>query len=223
MGWKGYATFSQVLESSLFIYMKFYILTLILVWLCWDLTVQPIIEQKRRHKILIGLKRPCPLKCVTVLALERPLAAKPLNAREATGKQVNTVNKRWEKQSIALLIHLNMTTVRSWGDTLLLPDLHLHWLNGQCLQESQLGGAEGGRLKVPPLCTSLTTTRPPRASMLCGSHPPWRTLAVISLQHFLNLLVPLFVFVVWLGHHLVLLELLLQLLFPLCWLIWMWG
>lgn len=64
-----------------------------------------------------------------------------------------------------------MTTVRSRGDTLLLPDLHLHWLKGQCLQESQLGGAEGGRWKVPLLCTSL----PDNYSSTAGLDVVWES------------------------------------------------
>lgn len=41
-------------------------------------------------------------------------------------------------------------------------------------------------------------------------------LAVVSLQHLLYFLIPLVIFVVRLGHHLILLQLLLQLLLPVC-------
>lgn len=51
---------------------------------------------------------------------------------------------------------------------------------------------------------------------LCRRHS--FSLAVVSLQHLLNLLIPLLVPVV--GHHLVLLKLLLQLLLPVCCFLW---
>lgn len=57
-----------------------------------------------------------------VLVLERPLVANPVINREGRGKQVNTTNLGRSNEEA---LRLNITTVCSRGDTLLLQDLHL--------------------------------------------------------------------------------------------------
>lgn len=68
------------------------------------------------------------------------------------------------------------------------------------------------------LTTSTPTGAEPGAEVFPSSdkseHPNSTGLAVVGLQHLLYLLIPLVVFVVRLGHHLVILKLLLQLLLP---------
>lgn len=92
---------------------------------------------------------------------------------------------------------------------------------GECLQGSNHSWVGGW-------CGSSSTSASPVTFIHswpdhCTGHTRRSCLALVGLQHLLDLLVPLVVFVVRLRHHLVLLKLLLQLLLPVCWLVWVYG
>ena len=91
----------------------------------------------------------------------------------------------------------------------------------ECLQESNHSWVEQVMWKFIHLCSTGHLSSILGQITVQDTH--WSCLAFVGLQHLLDLLIPLVVFVVWLRHHLVLLKLLLQLLLPVCWLIWMYG